>query len=134
ELTLTNRDSMGFRMLLGREAMNGRMLVDPATAFAGGKINSSQVEQLYQEHTRESSGLRIGLLASNPGLASNQRIMEAGEERGHRIRFYDIRQCYMKLDAEHPEIHYRGGKLLNNLDAVIPRIRPDLTFYGCALV
>ena len=29
ELTLTNRDSMGFRMLLGREAMSGRILVDP---------------------------------------------------------------------------------------------------------
>ncbi|MDT8428388.1 MAG: 30S ribosomal protein S6--L-glutamate ligase [Pseudomonadales bacterium] len=78
--------------------------------------------------------MRIGLLASNPDLRSNQRIMEAGEERGHRMRFYDIRQCYMKLDAENPEIHYRGGKILNSLDAVIPRIRPDLTFYGCALV
>ncbi len=134
ELTLTNRDSMGYRMLLGREAMNGRMLVDPSCSFMGGKVSSTQIDQLYQQHTRESAGLKIGLLASNPELVSNQRIMEAGEERGHRIRFYDVRQCYMKLDAEHPEIHYRGGKLLNNLDAVIPRIRPDLTFYGCALV
>lgn len=134
ELTLTNRDSMGFRMLLGREAMNGRMLVDPATAFMGGRISASRIDEIYQSHTRDSAGLRIGLLASNPDLLSNQRILEAGEERGHRIRFYDVRQCYMKLDAEHPEIHYRGGKLLNNLDAVIPRIRPDLTFYGCALV
>jgi len=40
----------------------------------------------------------------------------------------------MKLDAENPEVHYRGGRILNMLDAVIPRIRPDLTFYGCALV
>ena len=30
ELTLTNRDSMGYRMLLGREAMVDRILVDPA--------------------------------------------------------------------------------------------------------
>ncbi len=33
ELTLTNRDSMGFRMLLGRSAMNSRILVDPGASF-----------------------------------------------------------------------------------------------------
>ena len=134
ELTLTNRDSMGYRMLLGREAMVGRILVDPAAGFMGGEVADDELEQRYIAHTRDSSGLRIGLLASNPELPSNVRLMEAGEERGHRVHFYDIRQCYMKLDAETPEIHYRGGKVLNKLDAVIPRIRPDLTFYGCALV
>ncbi|MEX0619050.1 MAG: 30S ribosomal protein S6--L-glutamate ligase [Pseudohongiellaceae bacterium] len=78
--------------------------------------------------------MRIAVLASNPDLYSNQRIIEAGEERGHDIHFFDIKQCYMKLDAENPEIHYRGGRVLNDLDAVIPRIRPSMTFYGCALV
>lgn len=39
----------------------------------------------------------------------------------------------MKLDAKTPEIHYRGGKKLNDMDAVIPRIKPSLTYYGCAL-
>ena len=33
EITLTNRDSMGFRMLLGREAMSGRILVDPEQKY-----------------------------------------------------------------------------------------------------
>ncbi|MDG0968727.1 MAG: 30S ribosomal protein S6--L-glutamate ligase [Porticoccaceae bacterium] len=79
------------------------------------------------------TGLKIGLLASNPNLYSNKRIMEAGEQRGHDIRFYNIQDCYMKLDDETPEVHYRGGKIINELDAVIPRIRPSATFYGCAL-
>lgn len=33
ELTLTNRDVMGFRMLLGRQAVRGRFLVDAARSF-----------------------------------------------------------------------------------------------------
>ncbi|ASC69202.1 putative alpha-L-glutamate ligase [Halomicronema hongdechloris C2206] len=33
ELTLTNRDVMGFRMLLGRQAMRQRFLVDPGRSF-----------------------------------------------------------------------------------------------------
>lgn len=37
EFTLTNRDEMGFRMLLGRTALRGRFLVDPGRSFLGGR-------------------------------------------------------------------------------------------------
>lgn len=33
ELTLTNRDMMGFRLLLGREAIRGRFLIDPSRSY-----------------------------------------------------------------------------------------------------
>lgn len=37
ELTLTRRDAMGFRMLLGRQAVRGRFLVDPGRSFLNGR-------------------------------------------------------------------------------------------------
>lgn len=133
EMTLANRDSMGYRMLLGREAMKGKALVDPEGSFHIAKYTKDEVEEFYGKAEKIGTGLRIGVLASNPELYSNQRILEAGQERGHEMIFLNIKQCYMKLDDENPEIHYRGGRVLNDLDAIIPRIRPSITFYGCAL-
>ncbi len=133
EMTLTNRDSMGFRMLLGREAMSGRVLVDPEQKYLLGQPTLEELKSLYPNSEKSKDGLKIAVLASNPELYSNRRIMEAGEIRGHEMHFLNIKECYMKLDATKPEIHYRGGKILSDFDAVIPRIRPSITFYGCAL-
>ena len=48
EVTLTNRDSMGHRMLLGREAMNGHVLIDPeAQCLLGDKDKKASVA-LYE--------------------------------------------------------------------------------------
>ncbi len=44
ELTLANRDQMGFRMLLGREAIRQRFLVNPAASFCGGRPKKKQIE------------------------------------------------------------------------------------------
>lgn len=132
ELTLTNRDSMGYRMLLGREAMLGRMLVDPAESFCVGERSDQELDQLYGS-TERQSGLKIGLLASNPELYSNRRILEAGRERGHEMVFLNLQQCYVKLDASNPEVRYLGDHQLTDFDAVIPRIRSSVTSYGCAL-
>lgn len=37
ELTLTNRDAMGFRMLLGRQAVRRRFLIDSGQSYLQGK-------------------------------------------------------------------------------------------------
>ncbi|QNI64100.1 alpha-L-glutamate ligases/ RimK family protein [Synechococcus sp. RS9907] len=133
ELTLTNRDAMGYRMLLGREAMVGRVLVDPEGSHQLGDVEPAQLEAMYAALRTERTGLRIALLASDPELYSNRRLLEAGEERGHRMEFLNVKQCYMRLDPQNPEMHYRGGNVLERIDAVIPRIRPSVTFYGCAI-
>jgi len=36
ELTLVNRDAMGFRMLLGRQALRGRFAIDPGRSYLAG--------------------------------------------------------------------------------------------------
>lgn len=78
--------------------------------------------------------LKIILLASDPELYSNKRIMEEGSIRGHEMLFVPIKECYMNIAVSNPVVHWRGGAVLNNIDVVIPRIRPSLTFYATAVL
>jgi hypothetical protein len=41
EVTLTNREDMSFRFLLGRSAMRGRLLVDPGLSYQMGRLRRS---------------------------------------------------------------------------------------------
>ena len=134
ELTLANRDGMDFRMLLGREAMKNRFIVDPSKNFMIAKVSEEELENKYSHLLHEKSGFSIGLLATDRSLYSNKRLIEAGKARGHDMHFYNIQQCYMRLDTVTPEVRYRGGSIIQDLDAIIPRIRPSMTFYGCALL
>lgn len=43
ELTLASRFEMGFRMLLGREAVRGRLLVDPGRSYMGPRPKRSKL-------------------------------------------------------------------------------------------
>ena len=134
ELTLTNRDSMGYRMLLGREAMAGRLIVDPEQSFLHGQPNPDTLREFYFTGETKDRKLKIGLLASNPELYSNKRIIEAGELLGHEMHFINVKDCYIKLDSKNPEIHYRNGHVLKDYDAIIPRIKPSMTYYGCSII
>lgn len=132
-ITLTNRDSMGYRMLLGREAMSGRLIVDPERSFLLGKLSSKKAESYYHSQAMKKKGMKILVLASNPDLYSNQRLLEAGQQRGHEMVFVNVRYCYMDINSSEAKVHYRGGEILDDVDAVIPRLKPSMTFYGCAV-
>jgi len=50
EMTLTNRDSMLFRMLIGRTTMNNRFIIDPGASYIQGKpdpaLNKTEISGL----------------------------------------------------------------------------------------
>jgi ribosomal protein S6--L-glutamate ligase len=48
ELNLTNRDYMGHRMLIGREALGKHTLVYPGAAYIHGKITDILLEEKYK--------------------------------------------------------------------------------------
>lgn len=52
ELTLTDRDTMRFRMLLGRSAMKKVIMVDPSASFICGRIDIRTVYNLIPEVDR----------------------------------------------------------------------------------
>jgi ribosomal protein S6--L-glutamate ligase len=78
--------------------------------------------------------MNIAIIARNPDLYSHRRLVEAGEARGHTMRIISPLQCYMNISEDKPTMHYRGGEILEDIEAVIPRIGASQTFYGTAVV
>jgi ribosomal protein S6--L-glutamate ligase len=78
--------------------------------------------------------MKIILLASNPKLYSNLRIIEAAKYRKHEIEFANVGGCYIKVAPNACEIFADEGKKLERIDYVIPRLKPSMTFYGTSIV
>lgn len=77
--------------------------------------------------------MKICVLSRNARLYSTRRLVEAGVERGHEMKVIDPVRCYMNIASSKPSIHY-DGKVLEGVDAIIPRIGASITFYGTAVV
>lgn len=43
EITLSNRDEMGYRMLIGRQSLSKRFVVDPSLSFTTGEYDDSDL-------------------------------------------------------------------------------------------
>ena len=77
--------------------------------------------------------MKILILSRNPKLYSTSRLFEAAQERGHEVEVIDFLKCYMVIEKGNPEIYY-GGKKIEKVDAIIPRVGASRTFYGTAVV
>ena len=77
--------------------------------------------------------MNIVILSRNASLYSTRRLVEEGEKRNHLMEVIDPLKCDLIIEKERPTIYYRD-RLLDYVDAVIPRIGASVTFYGCAVV
>ena len=77
--------------------------------------------------------MKIVILSRNPKLYSTQRLVEAGEKRGHEMVVVDHLKTILVIEPGRPHIFYQG-KEITAVDAIIPRIGASVTFYGAAVI
>ncbi|EEX13219.1 SSU ribosomal protein S6P modification protein [Citreicella sp. SE45] len=132
EVTLTDRGSMAYRMLLGRSALDEGMIVSPSQSFCQPELSFDTYRDVPR-HKHHHRALRLAILTREPGNYSTRRLIEAAEHRGHTMEVIDTSRCYMNIRAVGGEVHY-DGRRLPHYDAVIPRIGASVTSYGTAVV
>jgi ribosomal protein S6--L-glutamate ligase len=59
--------------------------------------------------------------------------VRAAKNRDHEVMVIDPLGCYMNITSKRNSIHYRN-QILDDFDAIIPRIGASITFYGLAVV
>ncbi len=133
EISLTNREAMEHRMLLGRSALSDNCQVMPSSNFLQPELSFGIYKKRQAKRSIPRRPLRIGILTQEPYNYSNQRMIEAAEARGHTIECIETSRCYMDINAHKPDVHY-DGQILPRYDAIIPRIGSSITFYGMAVV
>ena len=131
-ITLTNRETMGYRMLLGRSAIPEDVQITPTTSFLQPELSYDLYKKRRRKNTTKRP-LRIGILTQEPYNYSNTKLIAAAEARGHVIECIETSRCYMAINNHSPAVHY-DGKALPRFDAIIPRIGTRMTFYGMAVV
>ena len=131
EITLSNRSSMTYRMILGRSALE-KVTVRPDKGFIHDKI-SLDIYNKLPKNKPVVGRLKIAVLTRGPDNYSVKRFIEEARRNNHQIDIVDTKRCYLNINSASPEVHY-DGEALPHYDAIIPRIGPSITFYGMAVV
>lgn len=118
EMTLTNRETMAYRMLLGRQAIQDDMFVDPASSFRQPKLSY----KLYKHMPRRASvrrALRIAILTDAINAADTSHIATAAYERGHVVETLVADELALAFDDFIPSLAL-GEATLGHFDFVVP--------------
>jgi ribosomal protein S6--L-glutamate ligase len=132
DISLTDRESMQFRMLLGRSALDPEMIVHPTESFLLGGLDKNIYRKKKIKSLKSRRALRIALLTREPNNYSSKKIKLAGEARGHEVETINTTRCYLDVDMDNPQIYYEGNPL-PKYDIVIPRVGASITSYGLAV-
>jgi ribosomal protein S6--L-glutamate ligase len=133
EISLSNRETMAHRMLLGRTALESEeAVVEPWSEYKQGLLSYDVYKNRLQREPVERP-LRIALLTMEPENYSNSRFVAAAEARDHVIESVRTARCYMNINSLASTVHYDGAAL-PFFDAVIPRIGAQISAYGTAVV
>lgn len=132
EITLTNRENMASRMLLGRQALLDHISISANDRLIQPELGYDIYHSSEVAKAQPKRALRVCVLSREDNYTT-RRIVEEGEARGHTVEVIDTTRCYMAINALAPEVHY-DGKRLPVYDAVVPRIGATITSYGTAVV
>ena len=133
EITLTNRLGMTMHMLVGRQALLPEITINASERYCQPELN---YDLYHSTKAMRASAVRRALrvaILSRENNYTNDRLIAAGEARGHTVEKIDTNRCYMAINAMSPEVHYDGARL-PRFDAVIPRIGSSITPYGTSVM
>lgn len=118
EVSLTNRETMAYRMLLGRRALEAGIAVDVTRSCIQGEADLSVYAPLRHVAAAERA-LSIGVLTDRPSSVTVQRLVDAAEARGHKVGVVAVDSCYVSMTGGAAQVHL-DGKDLPRFDSVLP--------------
>ena len=77
--------------------------------------------------------MNIVILSRNPALYSTHSLYMAARRRGHNVRIVDHMRCDLQIANDGLRVFY-NNEVLNDIDAVIPRIGASATSFGAAVI
>ena len=120
DVTLTNRESMSTRMLLGRQAIREDVYVDPTASFRQPKLSYRPYAQLPRRDPVRRP-LRIGVLTPRPHTPGNERLADAASARGHVLETIEAGAVSLTFENGLAGLA-RHDTALPHYDAVICRL------------